>query len=61
MNILSLILVLVIVGLLLWVINTYIPMAPNIKRLLNIVVVIFLIIWLLKVFGLFASLSNIKI
>ena len=52
MTLLSLILTIVVVGVVLWAINTYIPMQATIKRILNAVVVIILIIWLLNTFGL---------
>ena len=58
MSILTLLIVLVVVGVLLWLINAYIPMDGKIKKILNIVVVIAVILWLLKAFGLFAALSN---
>lgn len=45
-----LIIILVIVGLLLWAVNSFIPMDPKVKQILNVVVVIVLILWLLKVF-----------
>lgn len=61
MPILTILLVIVIVGLLLWVVNSYIPMDAKIKQILNIVVVIILIIWLLKAFGVFAGLSNVRV
>ena len=61
MSILTIILVIVIVGILLWLINSYIPMDQKIKTILNIVVVVFLVIWLLKVIGLFAYLGNAKV
>ncbi len=51
MTLISLIITLMLVGILLWAINTYIPMDPNIKQIMNVVVVIVLIIWLLQVFG----------
>ena len=51
-------LVLIVVGVLLWLVNTYIPMDRKIKNILNVVVVIAVIIWLLKAFGLFNSLKN---
>jgi 1-acyl-sn-glycerol-3-phosphate acyltransferase len=57
----SLILSLVIVGVLLWAVNTYIPMDPKIKQILNIVVVILVVIWLLRVFGVFAGGNDIPI
>ncbi len=57
----QLVIVLVIVGLVLWVINSYIPMQSTIKRILNVVVVIAVIIWLLSVFGLIGNISSIRI
>lgn len=61
MPILTIIITIIIVGLLLWVINSYIPMDGKIKQILNIVVVIVLIIWLLKIFGIFAGLGNVRV
>jgi len=52
---------LIVVGVLLWLVNTYIPMDGKIKKILNIVVVIVVIVWLLKAFGLFDSLANIRV
>lgn len=51
MSLISLILVLVAVGVILWAINTYIPMDGKIKNILNVVVVIAVILWLLYAFG----------
>jgi hypothetical protein len=48
----SLILTLVVIGLILWAVNTYVPMDGKIKNILNIVVVIAVLLWLLTVFGL---------
>lgn len=50
-SLITVVITLVIVGLVLWLINSYIPMASSIKSILNIVVIIAVIIWLLKVFG----------
>ena len=61
MPILTILIVLIIVGVVLYLINNYIPMDRKIKSILNIVVVICVIIWLLKVFGLFNSLGNVKV
>ena len=61
MPLLHLIIVLVVVGLVLWVINSYIPMQATIKRILNVVVVIAVIIWLLSVFGVIGNISTIRI
>jgi hypothetical protein len=61
MSLLYIILVLVVVGLILWLINTYIPMASSIKTILNIVVVIIVIWWLLSAFGLTSDSPNIGV
>jgi hypothetical protein len=58
MPILTIILVIIVVGVLLWLVNSYIPMDSKIKGILNAVVVIVLVIWLLKVFGVWGGLSN---
>jgi hypothetical protein len=55
------VLVLVVVGVLLWLVNSYIPMAGSIKAILNAVVVIAVVLWLLTVFGLMSEISNIKV
>lgn len=57
----ALIVVLVVLGLVMFLINTYIPMEASIKRILNIAVVIFLIIWLIQAFGLLGPVGNIRI
>ncbi len=61
MPILTILLVLVIVGVILWLVNTYIPMDRKIKSILNVVVVVLVIIWLLQAFGLFSSVKNIHL
>ena len=61
MPLIQLVIVLVLVGLVLWVINSYIPMQATIKRILNVVVVICVIIWLLNVFGLIGNILAIRI
>ncbi len=61
MPLLTILLVIIVVGVLLWLINSFIPMDHNIKSILNVVVVIILIVWLLKVFGIFSSLMDIHI
>jgi hypothetical protein len=57
----TVVLTLVVVGVLLWLVNTYIPMDAKIKRILNIVVVVATVIWVMNVFGLFASLGNVRV
>ena len=61
MSLISLVVVLIVVGVLLWLVNTYIPMDGKIKSILNAVVVIAGVIWLLQVFGLLGSLQNIRV
>jgi hypothetical protein len=59
--ILTILIVIIVVGVLLWLVNTYIPMDRKIKGILNAVVVIVLVIWLLKVFGVFSSLGSVRV
>jgi hypothetical protein len=61
MSLIGLVLVLVVVGVILWLINSYIPMQSTIKKILNAVVVIVVILWLLSAFGLIDSLNKIHI
>ncbi len=61
MSLLAVLLTLIIVGIVLWLVNAYVPMDAKIKKILNIVAVIIVIIWLLKVFGLFDYLNNVQI
>ncbi len=61
MPILTIVIVLIVVGVLLWLVNTYIPMQSTIKTILNVLIVIIVVIWLLKEFGLFNSLENLRI
>lgn len=61
MPLIQLVIVLVVVGVVLWLINTYIPMQSTIKNILNAVVVIAVILWLLSVFGVIGSLSGIHV
>ncbi len=52
---------LIVVGVLLWLVNTYIPMDPKIKGILNAVVVIAVVVYLLQVFGLMSTLEGIRV
>jgi hypothetical protein len=61
MPLINVLIVLVIVGVVLWLVNTYIPMDAKIKKILNIVVVIGVVIWLLRAFGILGSLSQYRI
>lgn len=61
MSLISVLIVLIVVGVLLWLVNTYIPMQSTIKNILNAVVVIGVVLWLLQAFGLLHSLGAIHL
>jgi hypothetical protein len=61
MPLIQLLEVLVVVGVLLWLVNRFIPMQGTIKSILNGVVVIAVVLWLMNVFGLFHSISRIHV
>jgi hypothetical protein len=61
MSLISLVVVLIVVGVLLWLVNTYIPMDPKIKQIMNVVVLIVVVLWLLNIFGLLAPLQTIHV
>ena len=61
MPLVQVLLVLIVVGVLLWLVNSFIPMQGTIKSILNAVVVIAVVLWLLNIFGLFHSLSRIRV
>jgi len=61
MPLIPVLIALIVVGVLLWLVNSFIPMDNKIKSILNAVVVIVVVLWLLSVFGLFDSMSNINI
>jgi hypothetical protein len=61
MPLLQIVVALIVVGVLLWLVNRFIPMAGSIKSILNAVVVICVVVWLLNVFGLFHSMSRIRV
>jgi hypothetical protein len=61
MSLISLVITLIVVGVLLWLTNVYIPMDSKIKRILNIVVVIAVVLWLLAAFGVLGHLSAVRV
>jgi len=61
MPILQVVITLIVVGVLLWLVNSFIPMANSIKTILNAVVVIVVVVWLLNVFGLLHSIQTFRI
>ncbi len=61
MSLISLVVTLIVVGVLLWLVNTYLPMDGKIKKILNIVVVICVVVWLLYVFGIINHSGDIRV
>ena len=61
MPLIQLVIVLIVVGVLLWLVNTYIPLDGTIRKIINVVVIVAVVLWLLSIFGLFTGLSNITV
>ena len=61
MPLIQLVVALIVVGVLLWAVNNYIPMDSKIKQILNVVVVIAVVLWLLQVFGILSGFGNIRV
>lgn len=61
MGLLELALVIIVVGVLLWVVNTYIPMEAGVKKVLNIVVIVVLVLWVLNLFVGHGNVPDIRI
>ena len=61
MSLINVVIALIVVGVILWLINNYLPMDGKIKNILNVVVVIVVILWLLQVFGLIGAISGVKV
>ena len=61
MSLIGVILTLVVVGIVLWLINNYVPMDSKIKTIINVVVVIVVVVWLLQAFGVLGSLRDVRI
>jgi len=61
MSLISLVLTLIVVGVLLWLVNTYVPMDAKIKKILNIVVVICVVVWLLYAFGILGRAGDMRV
>ncbi len=60
MTLVNIVVILVVVGLVMWLINTYIPMAGAIKSLLNIVVFVVVLIWILQTFGIIGAIPGVR-
>ncbi len=61
MSLFNLLITLIVVGVLLWLVNNYIPMDRKIKNILNVVVVVVVVLWLLNAFGLLDSMQRMRI
>jgi hypothetical protein len=61
MSLINIVVILIVAGVLLWLVNNYIPMDGKIKSILNIVVVVVVAVWLLQVFGVIGSVAAIRI
>jgi Fe2+ transport system protein B len=61
MSLVTIVISLIVVGVLLWLVNTYIPMDGKIKKIINIVVVVVVVLWLLNVFGVMGHLRDVRV
>jgi hypothetical protein len=61
MSLVTLVITLIVVGVLLWLVNTYIPMDGKIKKVLNIVVMVVVVLWLLNLFGVWGQLRQVRV
>ena len=61
MPLINLVIALIVVGVALWLINRYIPMASSIKSILNVVVVVVVAVWVLQVVGLWGGVSSFRV
>ena len=61
MSLITLVITLIVVGVLLWLVNTYIPMDGKIKKILNIAVVVVVVLWLLNVFGVWVHVRDVRV
>jgi hypothetical protein len=61
MPLINVVIVLIVAGVLLWLVRTYIPMAPPFPQIITAVVIIFIVLWLLSVFGVLSSVQSVRI
>ena len=61
MSLISVVVTLIVIGVLLWLVNTYVPMDGKIKKILNVVVVICVVVWLLYAFGIISRAGDIRV
>ncbi len=61
MSLVSVVVILIVIGILLYVVNAHIPMDANIKKILNAVVIVVVVLWLLSVFGILPDINLIRV
>lgn len=61
MPLINIVIILIVVGVLLWLVNNYIPMDSKIRSILNAIVVIVVVLWLLQAFGVLGSLGSVRV
>jgi hypothetical protein len=61
MSLVSLVVTLIVVGVLLWAVNDYLPLDPIMRKIINVVVVLAVILWLLQIFGVLGSLQSARV
>ena len=61
MSLISLVVVLVVIGVILWLVNNYIPMDAKIKTVLNVLVLLVVCVWLLQSFGILGNVNDIRV
>jgi hypothetical protein len=61
MSLLSIIVALVVVGIVLYCINRFVPMQHTVKTLLNVVVILVLVVWILNAFGIISMLDRVEV
>ena len=61
MSLITIVITLIVVGVLLWLVNTYIPMDGKIKKVLNVVVMVVVVLWLLNVIGVWGHLREVRV
>jgi len=61
MPLINILIALIVVGVILWLVNSFIPMDATVKKILNVVVIIVLILWLLSAFGVLGHLGTIRL
>jgi cation transporter-like permease len=61
MSLVALVITLIVIGVLMWLVNAYIPMQPPFKQIVNVVVIIAVVLWLLYAFGVMGDIGNVQV